>query len=97
MNLQTLYPALIILCAITATASHAERPGRDQRKPPGVALDACEGLSEEAQCQFEGRRGDTLEGSCRAVPSGELACVPDNHRGRTDHDGPSGGDRTGDL
>ena len=54
--------------------------GKRRCGPPEVALQACEGLSENAQCSFLGRRGDSLNGQCRVVADASLACVPEGHR-----------------
>ena len=59
------------------------RPQGDRRgPPPQAAIDACQGQSESADCTMVGRDDQTLEGKCRTVPSGEFACVPNDHPGR---------------
>lgn len=61
----------------------AEQPRLGKRgKPPQVALDACANAAEGNACSFEGRRGDTLSGSCAIARSGDLACLPEGHRPR---------------
>lgn len=47
----------------------------ERRQPPAAALAACNGKSSTNACSFTGRK-HTITGSCRAVPSGDLACVP---------------------
>ncbi len=56
------------------------QPG--QSGPPQEAIDACVGLTAGAACTVETPNGN-LSGSCTAVPSSELACVPEG--------GPAGG------
>lgn len=81
-----------MLCLGMSTAQACERPAQDaERKvhfgpakqrcgPPPAALEACEGMTEAAQCSFVGRRDDTLNGQCFTVRDGALACVPQGHR-----------------
>ncbi len=47
-----------------------------QSAPPHEAIDACVGLAAGAACTVETPNGN-LSGSCTAVPSGEMACVPE--------------------
>jgi hypothetical protein len=70
----------LLLLVATAAEAYGDRD-EGRRRPPQVALDACSGADPEASCNFEGRRGDTLNGTCRAIEE-ELACVPDDHRRR---------------
>lgn len=56
------------------------QPG--QSGPPQEAIDACVGLASGAACTIETPNGN-LTGSCTAVSSNELACVPEG--------GPPGG------
>ena len=51
------------------------RPSQEG-KPPQEAIDACVGLSEGATCQVDTPNGQ-LDGTCRTVQSGVLACVPE--------------------
>jgi len=48
----------------------------DQAGPPQEAIDACGGLTVGAACTLETPNGN-LSGSCTAVPTNELACVPE--------------------
>ncbi len=50
------------------------QPG--QSGPPQEAIDACVGLAAGAACTVETPNGN-LSGRCTAVPSNELACVPE--------------------
>ncbi|WP_108651058.1 Lcl C-terminal domain-containing protein [Dongshaea marina] len=46
--------------------------------PPEAAVQACQGASQWAACQFTTPRGE-LQGRCHVTPQGK-ACVPDTHR-----------------
>lgn len=54
-------------------------PGGRFGEPPPQALEACEGRSNESACSVDTPHG-RLSGTCRDVPSGELACVPEGGR-----------------
>ncbi len=66
--------------------AHGGRPGGPQgqgpqgqggrRTPPPEALSACEGSSEGSSCGFDTPRG-RMNGTCRTVPEGVVACVPE--------------------
>lgn len=59
--------------------SEGGRGGRRGRRrgPPQEAIDACNGLSENATCSFESPRRGTMDGTCSMSPRGEeLACRP---------------------
>jgi hypothetical protein len=47
----------------------------NRRKPPVEALSACIGKTSNAACSFS-LRDRNISGSCRLVPSEEMACVP---------------------
>ena len=49
--------------------------------PPEQAIAACSGMSSGDSCEFEGRGGNTVSGSCHNSPHG-VACRPANMRGR---------------
>jgi hypothetical protein len=58
-------------------------PGADdQAPPPQEAIEACAGLSIAAACTVDTPTGG-LTGRCGYIPTGELACIPEN--------GPPGG------
>ncbi len=52
-----------------------------RRGPPQFAIDACADSSQGSSCEVETPHGK-LNGQCRQVPSGEVACVPEGHRRR---------------
>lgn len=68
--------ALILMTAAPQTYAQSDRRG-----PPGgapeEAITACSNLSEGDACSFEGRRNDTVEGSCMITPDEALACAPE--------------------
>jgi len=73
MILRTVSVSLLLACASSmALAQPGPRGG-----PPQAAIDACTGVSLEQACRFEGRRGE-VNGTCREVRDGSVACVPDN-------------------
>ena len=67
-----------ILLFATAAAEDGENEERQRNhgKPPKVALEACAAAVQGDQCSFEGRRGETLQGSCEAPQDKPLACRP---------------------
>ena len=75
------FPALIAT-TLFAAAAHAETEQDDDdrrghRGPPPVALEACASAVQGDPCTFEGRRGETLEGTCEAPDDKPLACRPE--------------------
>lgn len=71
--------ALSLSVLLTGNAVAQQRMG-----PPQKAFDACEGSSSGSTCSFEGRRGDTLSGTCGSPRDGNnegLVCMPSNNRG----------------
>ena len=59
--------------------------GRGGRKgPPPEAIEACKGKQVGDTVEFTGRRGETLEATCKEM-DGQLAAVPQNP--------PKGGER----
>jgi hypothetical protein len=63
---------LLLVCAsCMAVAQPGPRGG-----PPQEAIDACSGVSLEQACQFESPHGE-LNGTCREVRDGNVACVPE--------------------
>ncbi len=78
---QTTAMVLAITLCFSAPSAHAQpdsQRGR-HRGPPPEAIAACEGQAENAACQFTGRRGDDIEGTCISPPrqEGTLACAPE--------------------
>ena len=50
-----------------------------RRQPPAFAISACSGKRSGSSCSMTTPR-DILQGSCRQVPSSQLACVPSRPR-----------------
>lgn len=69
--------AAAALAALGATAEEGGHPA-----PPPEAIQACAGMSDGASCRIQ-FRDKSLDGICRAMPGGEIACVPPHglHRG----------------
>ncbi len=80
--------ASMLLAALLATGiAHAD-PGSSQgmnnenqdaerRGPPRVAVEACANAVQGDACTFEGRRGESLQGTCWAPQDKPLACRPE--------------------
>lgn len=84
---KTVSVTLLLVCAsCVAVAQPGPRGG-----PPQEAVDACSGVSLEQACQFESPHGE-LNGTCREVRDGNVACVPDHGPRR----GAGGGRNCGD-
>ena len=64
-------------------------PPPGHRGPPPEAVAACKSLAANAACSFVTPRHETLQGTCRKVPEGTLACVPHDMPRR--EGGPDGG------
>jgi hypothetical protein len=45
-------------------------------QPPQAAIDACASQNQGATCSFTGMNGQTVSGTCNAIQSGQMACVP---------------------
>jgi hypothetical protein len=65
----------VILAQSKSPPQNENRPG----PPPKEALSACQGKSENTSCSFtDTRRGAEIDGTCRKVPEGQTACVPND-------------------
>ncbi|MEM9336125.1 MAG: hypothetical protein AAGA33_14860 [Pseudomonadota bacterium] len=67
---------------LLAGAAHAEpedeeNTERKRRGPPEVAFEACASSVEGDPCAFEGRRGETVDGTCKTKQERPLVCVPE--------------------
>ncbi|NEX20177.1 hypothetical protein G3480_07590 [Thiorhodococcus mannitoliphagus] len=87
--------ALAFTLCLTAPFAQAESDSQVGRRhgPPPEAFDACADQAENAACQFTGRRGDTVEGTCitpRRSDDG-LVCAPE---GGPPHQHAQGRDRS---
>ena len=72
---RTVILAVLLFTPMTGCASDGDRSGRRQR-PPAEAIEACKGKSVGDSVTFTGRRGETLQASCREI-EGQLAAVPE--------------------
>lgn len=66
--------ALLPIVATPVYSNNQQSRG-PQGGPPPEAIKACEGKSEGATTSFKGRRGETLEATCKKI-EGQLAAVP---------------------
>ena len=80
--------ALILLAStLMIGVAHAEDDGDGDRKrghkgPPEAALEACSAAVSGDPCSFEGRRGESREGTCEAPDEKPLACRPEGGKPR---------------
>ena len=64
-------------------------PGDRPKGPPESAFEACDGLGEDDECEFETKNGNVISGVCKDKDGdGEFVCAP-RHRHRW---GPKNGD-----
>ena len=75
-RLTALFATLLLTSTAIAESDEDNKPRREHRGPPEVALEACANLVQGDACSFEGRRGESLEGSCEAPDDKPLACRP---------------------
>lgn len=75
------FAGALLLITSVAQSQDRDRPphGGDRRGPPPGAIEACEEMSEGDLCAMDTPHG-THEGTCRIVPEGDLACVPNGMR-----------------
>jgi len=67
------------LGVLLSTMAMAERPAGPGRKgPPPEAVEACASASVRDSCNFSGRRGENLQGTCETVRDEQLVCLPEN-------------------
>jgi hypothetical protein len=68
--------AVVVVSIAIPSLGLADDPpdGGEHHGPRPEAIAACKAKAEGDACSFEGHHG-TVEGSCRKVRSGDLACV----------------------
>ena len=76
-NLIALVATVLVASAAYAESEEKDESRREHRGPPEVALEACSNSVQGDPCSFEGRRGESLEGSCEAPSDKPLACRPE--------------------
>lgn len=67
-------PSLVVTSACSSGKNGGG--GGPQGGPPPEAITACEGKSVGDTVSFKGRRGETLEATCKEM-DGQLAAVPE--------------------
>ena len=71
--------AFSALILFTTTAMAHDGKKRGHRGPPPQAIEACANGAVDQACEFAGRSGDAVSGTCvvpRRDDSGALACKP---------------------
>ena len=69
--------AALVVTITTAGWAFGQPPGGGHPPgPPPEALKACEGKSAGDAVQIQTPRGDTITGTCREMPDGRLAAMP---------------------
>lgn len=76
--------SVLFLTLMVLTTRSTAQPSQNGRPsgPPTVAIEACANAEQGNSCSFSGRRGETIQGTCRTGPNGEeqLACAPEQGR-----------------
>lgn len=67
--------AILVLLPITACAAGNDSKNNRPQGPPPEAISACENKQAGDSVEFTGRRGETLEATCKEI-NGQLAAVP---------------------
>jgi hypothetical protein len=76
-SLIALSATLFLVGAAHAESDQEKKPRHEHHGPPEVALEACSASVQGDPCSFEGRRGDTVEGTCEGPDDKPLACQPE--------------------
>ena len=76
-SLVALIASQLLIGMAHAQSEDENKPRREHRGPPAEAVEACSTLVQGDPCSFEGRRGETLEGTCEAPDDKPLACRPE--------------------
>ena len=76
-SLIPLMATMMIIGTASAESDNEKKPRGEHRGPPEAALEACSTSVQGDPCSFEGRRDDTLEGTCEAPDDKPLACRPE--------------------
>lgn len=78
MGLKKAILLLVILTVLLPASAFASgRGGGRPQGPPPEAIAACEGKSVGDSVEFEGRRGDTVEATCKEI-EGQIVAFPNN-------------------
>lgn len=80
--LRALSICLFLVLPLLALSSSAQSDrGAGKRRgggPPREAMKSCSSVSEGGACNFQGRRGEALQGTCQTKREA-LVCVPAGH------------------
>lgn len=68
-------PSLVVTSACSSSKNDSEEGG-PQGGPPPEAITACEGKSVGDTVSFKGRRGETIEATCKEIDE-QLVAVPE--------------------
>lgn len=77
LSLIALFAALLFAGIAYADSDDERKPRGERRGPPAAALEACASSVQSDPCSFEGRDGETLDGTCEAPADKPLACRPE--------------------
>ena len=73
---------LVLVLALPISACAAERGENGRRQgPPPEAIEACKDKAEGDSVTFTGRRGESLQATCKEI-QGQLAAVPEGRKSR---------------
>ncbi len=81
-SMLVLAASLLLMSPAMAQESDSEEREGKKRRPPAAALEACSAMVAGDPCAFEGRGGETMEGTCFAPEDKPLACRPDREERR---------------
>jgi len=70
---------LVVLFPAMALAFGGQGRGGGQKGPPEAAIEACSGKNVGDVVEFDGRRSDTISGTCQEK-DGMMFAVPEGHR-----------------
>lgn len=74
---------MVLVCSISvvtacANSTRGGGPNGGQQGPPPEAIAACDGMKEGDSVSFEGRRGESVAGTCQLIDD-QLVAVPEGH------------------
>lgn len=75
MSKVALVAGLLSFVPVGVWASEDGGPGGGRKGPPPEAITACKGKQAGDSVEFTGRRGETVEATCKEI-DGQLAAVP---------------------
>ena len=72
------HATVFVIASVLGFAAASNDPP-ERRRPPKEAVEACRQASQGDACSFEGREGETVNGTCEGPPDNSdkpLACRP---------------------